>query len=94
MQNVVEAARDQIKDDWMGAIRVTAQSYDEFTTEEVIWVGEGMELEYPDEPRLFGPLMVSASKRGWIEATDRFVPSERPERHAAPIRVWRSLLEQ
>lgn len=47
-------------------------------------------LETPREPRALGPILVAAQKRGWIEPTDRVVPSVR--RHATIMRVWRSCI--
>lgn len=50
------------------------------------------EVGQPPEPRALGGVMVSAGRRGVIEATDRTVPSVRPESHRRPIRIWRSLV--
>jgi hypothetical protein len=45
----------------------------------------------PHEPRALGALMREAARNGLIEATDRVRPSERPQCHMNPKRVWRSL---
>lgn len=44
------------------------------------------------DERGLGPIMVTAARDGWIEKTERFVPSRYTSRHVAPIRVWKSLL--
>lgn len=44
------------------------------------------------EPRALGPLMVRAAKSGLCAATETFRQSVRRSRHAAPLRVWRSLI--
>lgn len=49
-------------------------------------------VEKPREPRATGALMKQAAKRGWIAPTDRFVTVPSITRHAAPVRVWRSLI--
>jgi hypothetical protein len=42
--------------------------------------------------RALGPCMKSAQRLGYIEPTDRFRNTERASRHAAPIRLWASLI--
>jgi hypothetical protein len=37
-----------------------------------------------------GAVMRTASKRGIVSATDRYLESKRPSSHARPIRVWKS----
>lgn len=49
-------------------------------------------VERPHEPRATGPLMMKAKKEGWIEATDSYMPVPSVKSHAAPVRVWRSLI--
>lgn len=44
------------------------------------------------EHRAIGAVMREAAARGYIRATDRFVPSLRPECHRRPVRVWASLI--
>lgn len=75
------------------AISELARTRLTFTTEDV-W--EFMELHYPTvstrERRAMGPMMTAAAADGEIVATDVFVKGERRSRHAAPIRVWASLV--
>lgn len=55
----------------------------EFTTD-AIW----QRLPQPPEPRAMGAVMAWAADQGLVIATDRTVPSTRPECHARPVRVW------
>jgi hypothetical protein len=49
-------------------------------------------MERPREPRVTGPLMMRARKEGWIEPTEIYRPNPNRKSHAAPVRVWRSLI--
>lgn len=42
------------------------------------------------EPRAMGAVMRAAAAGGYVEATGEYVPSQRPECHARPVRVWRA----
>jgi hypothetical protein len=42
------------------------------------------------EPRALGAIMKRVAQGGFIEVTDRYVPSRRAACHGRPIRVWRS----
>jgi hypothetical protein len=44
----------------------------------------------PGSPNAVGAVIRSASTQGLIEPTERFIKSNRPNRHAATVRVWRS----
>lgn len=90
---LAESHADEV---WKGlvqyAIRELARTHSTFTSE-AVW--HFMEERFPDfathERRAMGPMMQGAAKDGLIAPTDEFVKGERPSRHAAPIRVWRSL---
>lgn len=74
------------------AIRSMAVERDEITTDDVWeWLYE-MAIEAPHEPRALGSMMLRASRDGLISTTDRVRQSRRPECHARPVRVWRSLV--
>jgi hypothetical protein len=45
----------------------------------------------PGSPNAVGAVIRTASMQGLIEPTERFIKSARPNRHAATVRVWRSL---
>lgn len=55
----------------------------EFTTD-AVWA----RVPLVREPRAMGAVMAWAAAHGLVVATDRTVPSTRPECHARPIRVW------
>jgi hypothetical protein len=46
------------------------------------------------ERRALGAVMRATARAGLIAPTDRYVPSERPQAHRRPVRVWRSLLRE
>ena len=75
---------------WVTAARTAvaelAATLPELTADDV-WA----RVPHLDEPRAMGPIMVWASNTGLVTATDRTCPSTRPESHARPVRIWRSL---
>jgi transcriptional accessory protein Tex/SPT6 len=74
------------------AIRAIAMDRPEMTTDDVWrWLHE-VAIEAPHEPRALGAAMKRAAREGIIVATDRVKQSARPECHARPVRVWKSLL--
>lgn len=46
------------------------------------------------DARAMGAVMLYAVRQGWLEKTDRFLPSAQPACHQNPRRVWRSKLYQ
>jgi hypothetical protein len=68
-------------------IEMLAETRTEFTTDDV-W---DFMAASPPEPRAMGAAMSRARSLGYCEANNRTVPSNRPECHRRPIRVWRSL---
>ena len=88
----IRRVADNANPDWkVEAVRVVstvAQRMPEFTTDDVWHLIE----EVTHEPRAMGPVMKAAAAAGLIEATDRFKLTERPSRHRAPVRVWKSLV--
>lgn len=49
-------------------------------------------VERPREPRATGAVMQAARRAELIEPTDSYVPVPSRKSHAAPVRVWRSLI--
>lgn len=45
-------------------------------------------LADPSEPNIVGAFMHTLHKKGWIEGTDSYIGSNRPEAHGRVIRVW------
>lgn len=62
---------------------------DHFTTDDV---HERLAGATTHEPRAMGAIMRRAARDGLIEATDRYVASDRAVAHRNPKRVWRSLV--
>ena len=79
---------------WMDVIHTTARRLHEFTTDDVIILGTSWGVPMPKEGRAFGPFMQTAKANGWCIPTDRVVNTARVSRHAAPIRVWKSLVHR
>lgn len=72
------------------SIAYLARARQQFTTDDVWEFMHQRGYDMPHEPRALGALMRNAMKTGQIIATDRYVPSARPECHRRPIRVWRA----
>lgn len=84
---VGESASEAWKRRALEAVQVIARRQPELIAND-IW-----ELvEKPEEPRATGAVMKQAQKRGWIAPTDRFRTVPSITRHAAPVRIWRSLI--
>lgn len=86
LARVERAAAPDVKRDAERAVRALALEREEITSDDV-W--ERMTL-LPSEPRMLGPIMKAAERRGEIEQTDRTVLSSLPQNHRRPVRVWRS----
>ena len=61
-----------------------------FTTDDV-WQRVGLLGVTTHEPRAMGAVMRRAVREGLCVPTDRYEKSARPECHARPVRIWRSL---
>jgi len=67
-----------------------AYSMYEFTADEFWKRG----LAKPREPRALGPVLSMLQRDGFIKATDRLINTSQVLRHAAPVRVWKSLVRR
>ena len=85
-----EAHADQVKAAWLDVIHTVTQRLTLFTTDDVVEHGLTIGLEEPREARLFGPLMLKASREGWCVKVQAVRPSNRPKLHATPLQVWLS----
>lgn len=83
-------ADEQWKHTAMLIIRDLAQSHHSITSD-TVWAHLINLGVVTHEPRALGALMRKAAKAGWIEATDRYIPSHRGVNHARPVRVWKCL---
>lgn len=93
VQRVTEGADPDWMEDALVAVEKTAQWLATFTTDDV-WQALQASDESTTERRAMGAVMRRAEGAGWIEPTDEYRESERPEAHRNPKRVWRSLLTQ
>ena len=72
------------------AIRRAAYA-NEFLTSDDVWRElDAAGVDRPPEPRALGPRMNAAVTDGVMGRTDMFRPSDRPETHRSPKRVYRS----
>jgi len=86
-----DQAIDQVEDNantlWLEEA-VDAIAYlsevEDYITADSVWDLVGS----PREPRAMGAAFRIAAKRGLIAPTPTYKASKRPQRHAAPIRVW------
>ena len=62
-----------------------------FTTCDLWFTLEGLELEPPEEPRAMAAVITKAKKLGWIKSTGKWRTSSRSVNHGSPVRVWRWL---
>lgn len=74
-------------------VRRLAEQLDEFTTDEIWAVLDGLNVD-THEPRALGAVIRQASRKGWITKTGRTRQSQRPECHARDIAIWRSELRK
>lgn len=91
--DAVEAhAADGFAQDGLLAVQTVARRRLELTSDDV-WVQLALTPHTAThDHRALGPVMRLAQRSGWIEPTERFVLSDQPLRHRAPIRVWKSLV--
>lgn len=87
MQQVEENAAPDWKDIALAAVRKTAETLKEFISDDIWETGK---LPPTREDRALGPVLLAASRRGWIKKTDRVRPSVRSHLSGKP--VWRSCL--
>jgi hypothetical protein len=74
------------------AVSWLAMTQEEFTADDV-WGILATDPAFTHEPRALGGVMRRAVSCGYIESTDRYILSSRPECHRNPKRVWKSLLQ-
>jgi hypothetical protein len=90
MRRVEDAADDVWKTTCSVAIAVVAaRNTERFTTDEVWNLLDAWGVKPPREPRIMGPMITRAIKRGLIEPTGERVNSTLVRGHARPVRVFR-----
>lgn len=78
------------KAELLGSVRRVAVVRRELTSDDVWQDYRAHNHDTPTEPRVLGAVMRAAVKEGYIAPTDRFEPSQRPETHRSPKRIWAS----
>lgn len=93
LERVDRNAEDFWKDRADEAYRHAAERFPEFTND-AVWeiLEDEWRTPHPPEGRALGARTIAAKKEGLIEATGRYVPSDRPNCHRNPIPVYRSLV--
>jgi hypothetical protein len=93
-QALVDVAVNADPDWWQNAVNIVrdiaATSFD-FTTDDIWCELERRSIATPHEPRAIGAVVVAVKRLGLIAPTNRYRPSNRPECHARPIRVWQAV---
>ena len=93
-QSLVDVAVNANPNWWQHAVNivqdVAATSFD-FTTDDIWCELERRNVMTPHEPRAIGAVVVAVKRLGLIAPTNRYRPSNRPECHARPIRVWQAV---
>ncbi len=93
-QALVDVAVNADPDWWQHAVNIVqdiaATSFD-FTTDDIWCELERQSIATPHEPRAIGAVVVAVKRLGLIAPTNRYRPSNRPECHARPIRVWQAV---
>ncbi len=92
MYRVERAASPEWKAYAMEAVEWAAQRRNTFTSDAVWWALVAADVKRPHQPKAMGPVMTLGERFGLIVPTERFVPTVRPSRNRAPIRVWKSLI--
>jgi len=67
---------------------ILASGRETFTSDDILVPLEQRGVVTGDT-RAVAALLIAARKLGLIETTDQFTTCRRPQRHRAPIRVWR-----
>jgi hypothetical protein len=88
----IKRADDNADEDWkrraFAVGRSLAHRLPKFCSDH-LWDAD---LEKPREARALGAVMQRLAREGFIEATGEFVKTRQSGRHAADVRVWRSLV--
>jgi hypothetical protein len=86
--NTSQAWRDAMR----GITEDIARAREFFTSDAVFYLAGKRNMPFIHDRRAYGPVIMQARRDGICEPTDRFIQCRRESRHAAPLRVWRSLI--
>lgn len=81
------------KDKAAAVIEQLAARKSEFTSDDLRDFATKCGLEDPHHVNAWGAAMSAAAKRNVIQATGRFIRSNRPDAHSRMVGVWRSCLK-
>lgn len=73
-------------------VRIYAGTRETLTCDSARLWAEATGFERAPDARAWGAVMLEAKRKGFVEATATFVPSDDPACHHSPVRVWRSLV--
>ncbi len=96
MKQADDAADDRWKREADAAIREVALTHQYFTADQVVAELDRNQFHWTTHNQsALGPRLKEVSKTlMWMEATNGFKRSERPQSHGNLLRVWRSLIYQ
>lgn len=81
------ASRAWLDEAWM-SLRFMCSKFREVTSD-LVWIDlHGRGIPDPHEPRAMGPVMRRAVAEGLLRPTSTFEPSEMPQNHRRPVRVY------
>ena len=80
------------RDAMMGLITDVAKIRKLFTSDHVFYLADKRDMPFIHDRRAFRPIIKAAQRDGICRPTDHFIPCRRTSRHAAPLRVWQSLI--
>lgn len=96
-QEGIEASYRHSDDVWKreaaARMRFLAEHCDTFTSEDILINLERRGIVTGNNKAIAGVLQ-AGQRAGLITGTDNFVKSKRPQRHHAPIMVWKSLVRR
>jgi hypothetical protein len=91
--DLIESNTSQAWHDAMMAITIqVAEIREFFTSDAVFYVASKRNMPFIHDRRAYGPIIKAAQKAGVCRPTERFIQCRRQSRHAAPLRVWQSLI--
>ena len=88
MARTLEAERDEWINEALGQLARYAAFHSIFKTEDFREACERAGVENPHDHHVWGALTNLASRRGLIQWTGQYVPSESPKTHGHPVKLW------
>lgn len=86
-------ANERWKEAALASVQAVCETKHLLTTDDIWWVLDRLRLQHSlgtHEPRAMGSIVRQAARKGWMVPTSEYIPSERPESHRRPIRIWAS----